>query len=137
MLLLFLIDNHLLSCCCRKGAAFKISLVIAIALLTSCCSYGLPWFGRCIPCPTHITVSCPNTDESGNYKSFQCPPGYYNDIASLFLSTNDDAIRNLFSASTKKNFVYPLSSSFSLLFIVLALLHMELLSHLDFSSPLF
>jgi chloride channel 7 len=49
-------------------------------------------------------VSCPNTDESGNYKSFQCPPGYYNDIASLFLSTNDDAIRNLFSASTKKEF---------------------------------
>ncbi|KAI5557800.1 hypothetical protein BDE02_18G127800 [Populus trichocarpa] len=88
----------------KKGAAFKISLVIAIALLTSCCSYGLPWFGRCIPCPTHITVSCPNTDESGNYKSFQCPPGYYNDIASLFLSTNDDAIRNLFSASTKKEF---------------------------------
>jgi hypothetical protein len=37
----------------------------------------------------------------------------------------------------KKNFVYPLSSSFSLLFIALALLHMELLSHLDFSSPLF
>lgn len=49
-------------------------------------------------------MSCPTVDESGNYKSFQCPPGYYNDLASLFQNTNDDAIRNLFSTSTTKEF---------------------------------
>ena len=35
---------------------------------------------------------------------FQCPPGYYNDLASLFLNTNDDAIRNLFSPRIIKEF---------------------------------
>nr|XP_029148516.1 chloride channel protein CLC-c isoform X2 [Arachis hypogaea] len=43
-------------------------------------------------------------DESGEYKSFQCKPGYYNDLASLFLNTNDDAIRNLFSSRITKEF---------------------------------
>ncbi|KAJ0081154.1 hypothetical protein Patl1_12422 [Pistacia atlantica] len=88
----------------ERGAAFKILLVVTIALLTSCCSYGLPWFAQCIPCPADSSVSCPNTDVSGNYKSFQCPSGYYNDLASLFLNTNDDAIRNLMSTSTSKEF---------------------------------
>ncbi|GAV57078.1 CBS domain-containing protein/Voltage_CLC domain-containing protein [Cephalotus follicularis] len=88
----------------ERGAAFKILLVVTVSLLTSCCSYGLPWLVKCIPCPTDQSVSCPSTDESGNYKSFQCESGYYNDLASLFLNTNDDAIRNLFSTSTKKEF---------------------------------
>ncbi|XP_015879694.2 chloride channel protein CLC-c [Ziziphus jujuba] len=87
----------------EKGAASKILLAITVALLTSCCSYGLPWFAKCIPCPADES-SCPTVDGSGNYKSFQCPPGYYNDLASLFLNTNDDAIRNLFSTSTEKEF---------------------------------
>jgi len=49
-------------------------------------------------------VICPSVDESGEYKNFQCPPGYYNDLASLFLNTNDDAIRNLFSPRIIKEF---------------------------------
>jgi len=46
-----------------------------------------------------LDVKCPTIGESGNYKSFQCPPDHYNDLASLFLNTNDDAIRNLFSST--------------------------------------
>ncbi|ONI14595.1 hypothetical protein PRUPE_4G288000 [Prunus persica] len=88
----------------EKGAAAKILLVITIALLTSCLSYGLPWFAECQACPTDESVSCPSVGQSGNYKSFNCPSGYYNDLASLFLNTNDDAIRNLFSTSTTKEF---------------------------------
>ncbi|XWS41229.1 hypothetical protein CRYUN_Cryun17cG0063300 [Craigia yunnanensis] len=88
----------------ERGAAVKILLVITISLLTSICSYGLPWLATCIPCPTDVSTSCPNTDVSGNYKSFQCPSGHYNDLASLFLNTNDDAIRNLLSTSTVKEF---------------------------------
>lgn len=49
-------------------------------------------------------MNCPTVGESGNFKSFQCHSGYYNDLASLFLNTNDDAIRNLFSTSTYKEF---------------------------------
>nr|AFK44007.1 unknown [Medicago truncatula] len=88
----------------EKGPFFKIFLAVAISLLTSCCYYFLPWIANCIPCPTDSKVPCPSVDESGEYKIFQCPPGYYNDLASLFLNTNDDAIRNLFSPKITKEF---------------------------------
>ncbi|KAK7314846.1 hypothetical protein VNO77_33374 [Canavalia gladiata] len=88
----------------EKGAAFKISLVVIIAILTSSCYYFLPWIANCTPCPSDVTVSCPSLDNSGEYRRFQCPPGYYNDLASLFLNTNDDAIRNLFSPKITKEF---------------------------------
>ncbi|KAJ4953683.1 hypothetical protein NE237_030515 [Protea cynaroides] len=88
----------------ERGAPFKVVLVITISLLTSCCSYGLPWFARCTPCPVGLEEPCPTIGRSGNFKSFQCPPGHYNDLASLFLNTNDDAIRNLFSAGTTNEF---------------------------------
>ncbi|XP_044488082.1 chloride channel protein CLC-c-like isoform X2 [Mangifera indica] len=89
----------------EKGRSFKFLLVIIISLLTSCCSYGLPWLSKCIPCPSYLKVEqCPTVGRSGNYKNFQCPPGHYNDLASLFFNTNDDAIRNLFSSGTAQSF---------------------------------
>ncbi|KAH7681413.1 chloride channel 7 protein [Dioscorea alata] len=88
----------------EKGAPFKIILTITISLLTSCCAYGLPWLAKCTPCPANIREECPTIGRSGNFKNFQCPPGHYNDLASLFLNTNDDAIRNLFSKGTYDEF---------------------------------
>ncbi|KAI3445553.1 hypothetical protein Pfo_002218 [Paulownia fortunei] len=88
----------------ERGPVFKILLVITISLLTSCCAYGLPWFAQCTPCPSGLEKECPTIGRSGNYKNFQCPPGHYNDLASLFLNTNDDAIRNLFSSRNKNEF---------------------------------
>ncbi|KAM0940199.1 putative CBS domain, chloride channel, voltage gated, chloride channel, core [Dioscorea sansibarensis] len=88
----------------EKGAPFKIILTIAVSLLTSCCAYGLPWLAKCTPCPANILEECPTIGRSGNFKNFQCPPGHYNDLASLFLNTNDDAIRNLFSKGTYDEF---------------------------------
>nr|TKS10943.1 Chloride channel protein CLC-c [Populus alba] len=43
----------------ERGPSFKILLVIVISLLTSCCSYGLPWLSKCIPCPPHLAEKCP------------------------------------------------------------------------------
>lgn len=88
----------------EQGAHYKILLVAAISIITSCCSYGLPWLVKCTPCPPNITEQCPTIGRSGNFKNFQCPPGYYNDLASLLLNTNDDAIRNLFSGGTLDEF---------------------------------
>ncbi|XP_039125599.1 LOW QUALITY PROTEIN: chloride channel protein CLC-c-like [Dioscorea cayenensis subsp. rotundata] len=88
----------------EKGAPFKIILTITISLLTSCCAYGLPWLAKCTPCPANIQEECPTIGRSGNFKNFQCSPGHYNDLASLFLNTNDDAIRNLFSKGTYDEF---------------------------------
>lgn len=88
----------------EKGPSFRVILVIIVSILTTCCAFLLPWLARCTPCPTDVKVKCPTVGESGNYKSFQCPPGYYNDLASLFFNTNDDAIRNLFSTRTVGEF---------------------------------
>ncbi|XP_015890869.2 chloride channel protein CLC-c [Ziziphus jujuba] len=88
----------------ERGPLFKILLVMVVSLLTSCCSYGLPWLSQCIPCPPHMEDQCPTVGRSGNYKNFQCPPNHYNDLASLVFNTNDDAIRNLFSSGSAKEF---------------------------------
>ncbi|KAF8716475.1 hypothetical protein HU200_026297 [Digitaria exilis] len=56
------------------------------------------------PCPPELAGKCPTIGRSGNFKNFQCPPGHYNALASLFFNTNDDAIRNLFSAGTHGEF---------------------------------
>ncbi|KAL5993251.1 hypothetical protein ACLOJK_014174, partial [Asimina triloba] len=102
----FLIDKTLrtYSIINEKGAPFKILLAITISILTSCCSYGLPWLAKCAPCPIGLKEPCPTIGRSGNFKNFQCPSGQYNDLASLFLNTNDDAIRNLFSSHTQSEF---------------------------------
>ncbi|KAL6956131.1 hypothetical protein U1Q18_035542 [Sarracenia purpurea var. burkii] len=89
---------------CRRGPGFKILLVSIISFLTSCCSFGLPWFTKCTPCPAGFNDVCPTIGRSGNYKNFQCPPGHYNELASLLLNTNDDVIRNLFSSGNKDEF---------------------------------
>ncbi|KAK4389787.1 Chloride channel protein CLC-c [Sesamum angolense] len=59
---------------------------------------------QCTPCPSSFGNECPTIGRSGNYKNFQCQPGHYNDLASLFFNTNDDAIRNLFSPRHRKQF---------------------------------
>ncbi|CAL9112842.1 unnamed protein product [Musa acuminata var. zebrina] len=102
----FLIDKTLrkYSIINERGVPFKILHAVAISLLTSCCSYGLPWLVKCTPCPPDILDQCPTIGRSGNYKNFLCPPNHYNDLASLFLNTNDDAIRNLFSGGTNNEF---------------------------------
>ncbi|KAF6142205.1 hypothetical protein GIB67_037123 [Kingdonia uniflora] len=94
----------------ERGPKFKIVLVIFVSILTSCCSYGLPWLGKCISCPPDLAKQCPTIGRSGNFKNFQCPPRHYNDLAFLFFNTNDNAIRNLFSSNTKNEF-YLLSLS--------------------------
>nr|XP_043622715.1 chloride channel protein CLC-c-like [Erigeron canadensis] len=102
----FLVDKVLrtYSIINEKGPNFRVFLVVIISLLTSCCAYGIPWLSNCVPCPTGLQVQCPTEGRSGNYKHFQCPPGHYNDLASLILNTNDDAIRSLFSSINENEF---------------------------------
>ncbi|KAK3439473.1 hypothetical protein EUGRSUZ_C04346 [Eucalyptus grandis] len=70
----------------EKGIAYKIVLACWISIFTSCLLFGLPWLASC--------------------RKFQCPPGHYNDLASLIFNTNDDAIKNLFSKGTDDEFQY-------------------------------
>ncbi|KAK9149578.1 hypothetical protein Scep_008335 [Stephania cephalantha] len=84
----------------NKGRAHKIILACAICVVTTFLLFGLPWVSKCKPCPADASEACPTIGRSGNYKKYQCLPGHYNDLASLFFNTNDDAIRNLFSKNT-------------------------------------
>lgn len=88
---------------CRKGKIHKLLLSLAVVLFTSTCQYGLPFLAKCTPCDSLLPESessCPTNGRSGNFKQFNCPPGYYNDLATLLLTTNDDAVRNIFSTNT-------------------------------------
>ncbi|PRQ46288.1 putative chloride channel, voltage gated [Rosa chinensis] len=90
----------------EKGIFYKVLLACSISIFTSCLLFGLPWLASCRPCPPDASEACPTIGRSGNYKKFQCPPGHYNDLASLIFNTNDDAIRNLFSKDTDTEFQY-------------------------------
>jgi chloride channel 7 len=91
---------------CRKWPASKVVLACTVAFITSICSYGLPFLASCKPCPGSLNskFSCPTYGRAANFKSFNCPAGQYNDLATLFFNTNDDAIRNLFSTGTPGEF---------------------------------
>jgi chloride channel 7 len=57
-------------------------------------------------CPVGVP-DCPRSESSpsGNYVAFGCArEGQYNDLATLFYNTQDDAIRNLFSAGTPQEY---------------------------------
>jgi chloride channel 7 len=77
-------------------------LAATVSILTSCCVFGLPWLAPCRPCPTTGPLASPDgtCHALNRFRRFQCPPNHYNDLASLFLNINDDAIRNLYSTGT-------------------------------------
>ncbi|MQM17182.1 hypothetical protein Taro_050150 [Colocasia esculenta] len=89
----------------KKGDRVKIIEVCLISLITSILSFGLPLLRKCSPCPTseaNANIECPHAPGlDGNYVDFYCSKGNeYNDLATIFFNTQDDAIRNLFSAKT-------------------------------------
>ncbi|KAI4350522.1 hypothetical protein L6164_004971 [Bauhinia variegata] len=89
----------------QKGRLHKLLLSVAVALFTSMCQYGLPFLVKCTPCDSSLPeFDCPTNGRSGNFKQFNCPKGYYNDLATLLLTTNDDAVRNIFSTNTPQEF---------------------------------
>ncbi|XP_019103572.2 chloride channel protein CLC-b [Beta vulgaris subsp. vulgaris] len=89
----------------ERGKLAKILLSLTVSVFTSVCLYGLPFFVSCTECDPSLSNSeCSTTGRTGNYKRFNCPTGYYNDLASLFFSTNDDAVRNIFSTNTPGEF---------------------------------
>ncbi|PIN09796.1 Cl- channel CLC-7 and related proteins (CLC superfamily) [Handroanthus impetiginosus] len=89
----------------EKGRLHKLLLSLSVSIFTSVCLYGLPFLAKCRPCdPSLLDSSCPTNTRAGNFKQFNCPNGYYNDLATLLLTTNDDAVRNIFSINTASEY---------------------------------
>ena len=75
-------------------------------------------------CPLDVP-NCPRPEHShsGNYVAWTCKhPNQYNDLATLFYNTQDDAIRNLFSAGTKQEYSMWSLFVFFLVFYTLAII---------------
>ncbi|KAF5739569.1 hypothetical protein HS088_TW12G00778 [Tripterygium wilfordii] len=103
--------NHLLHKVLRlyniineKGRIHKLLLSLSVSLFTSVCLYCLPFLAKCTQCDQSFPEKCPTNGRSGNFKQFNCPDGYYNDLATLLLTTSDDAVRNIFSSNTSNEF---------------------------------
>ncbi|KAK4257930.1 hypothetical protein QN277_007453 [Acacia crassicarpa] len=113
----------------KKGGRVKIIEACLVSLLTSVISFGLPLLRKCSPCPesdphSDSTIECPRPPGMyGNYVNFFCSKDKeYNDLATIFFNTQDDAIRNLFSAKTIHEYSPQSLLTFLVMFYTLAVL---------------
>ncbi|XP_010277685.1 PREDICTED: chloride channel protein CLC-d-like [Nelumbo nucifera] len=109
----------------KKGNRVKIIEACLISLITSTISFGLPLLRKCSPCPkleTNSSIECPRPPGMyGNYVNFYCKrDSEYNDLATIFFNTQDDAIRNLFSARTFHEYSAQSLLTFLVMFYTLA-----------------
>ncbi|XP_057805939.1 chloride channel protein CLC-d isoform X1 [Salvia miltiorrhiza] len=110
----------------KRGNRVKVIEVCVVSLITSLISFGLPLFRKCTPCPeadANSGIECPRRPGMyGNYVNFYCGEKEYNDLATIFFNTQDDAIRNLFSAKTIHEFSAQSLLTFLVMFYSLAVL---------------
>ncbi|CAN1153939.1 Chloride channel protein CLC-b [Linum perenne] len=106
----------------QKGKIYKLLLALSVSIFTSVCLYCLPFLAKCQPCDPSLHEICPTNTRSGNFKQFNCPDGHYNDLASLLLTTNDDAVRNIFSPNTSTEFHPTSLLIFFVLYCILGLI---------------
>ncbi|KAK6265850.1 hypothetical protein QUC31_016687 [Theobroma cacao] len=109
----------------KKGSRVKIYEACLISVITSVISFGLPLLRKCSPCPDSdpdSEIECPRAPGMyGNYVNFYCSKDKeYNDLATIFFNTQDDAIRNLFSAKTIHEFSTQSLLTFLVMFYTLA-----------------
>ncbi|CAL9128858.1 unnamed protein product, partial [Musa textilis] len=119
----------------KKGNRVKVLEVCIISLITSVISFGLPLLRSCSPCPdseTNPGIECPRPPGmDGDFVNFYCANDReYNDLATIFFNTQDDAIRNLFSAKTFHEY----SAQSLLTFLVLCFIMLFMLTFVCISS---
>ncbi|CAI5507756.1 unnamed protein product [Closterium sp. Naga37s-1] len=111
----------------KRGDRVKIIEACLVAAATSALSFTIPFLAPCRACPDPMRypdIVCPRPKYHwGNFVQFNCPrDDQYNDLATIFFNTQDDAIRNLFSSGTIQEYSATTLISFLLIFFCLAVL---------------
>lgn len=81
-----------------QGPRARLRECLQAAAIISTVSFVLPLLRGCTPCPKDAMAAC--RAEDSQFVRMRCPPGSYNDLATLMFNTQDDAIRMLFEANT-------------------------------------
>ena len=102
----------------------KVFEAMLVAFITSTFQFCLPLAFPCKTCDPEIS-SCPRPSgvHYGNFVRFTCPgDNQYNDLATIFFNTQDDAIRNLLSSEMKNEYSPGALVCFFCFFFVLAVI---------------
>lgn len=103
----------------------KVLEAMAVAAITSTFQYCLPLAFSCRTCDPELKDVCPRPAglHYGNFVQFTCTGGnQYNDLATIFFNTQDDAIRNLFSSEQVNEYSPSSLMVFFCFFFILAVI---------------
>mmetsp|Transcript_11530 Transcript_11530/g.32699 ORF Transcript_11530/g.32699 Transcript_11530/m.32699 type:complete len:826 (+) Transcript_11530:309-2786(+) len=108
----------------KYGPSYRVMEAVIVAFITSLVSFGLPLMAPCRECPANSATPCPRGNaDYGSYISFNCAkPNEYNDMATLFFNTQDNAIRALFSSNTDHEYSVTTLTLFFVFFFGLSIL---------------
>uniref|UniRef100_A0A7S2SWI3 Chloride channel protein n=3 Tax=Chloropicon primus TaxID=1764295 RepID=A0A7S2SWI3_9CHLO len=102
----------------------KVIEAMLVAFITSTFQFCLPLAFSCRECDPDI-ATCPRPAgvHYGNFVKFTCPgDNQYNDLATIFFNTQDDAIRNLLSSEMEQEYSPTALVTFFCFFFVLAVI---------------
>ena len=102
----------------------KVLEAMLVAFITSTFQFCLPLAFSCKSCDPEIS-SCPRPKglHYGNFVRFTCSgDNQYNDLATIFFNTQDDAIRNLFSSEMDQEYSPAALMTFFCFFFLLAVI---------------
>ncbi|CAG9467135.1 unnamed protein product [Pedinophyceae sp. YPF-701] len=107
-----------------RGPKWKVIEAMCVTALVSLVSLAVPAMVSCQPCPPGSEGECPRREtHHGNFVPYMCPgENQYNDLATLFFNTQDNAIRNLLGSNTAHEFRISTLFIFWLFFYLLAML---------------
>ena len=109
----------------KRGPWWRVGEAVTVAFIGSLVTFVLPLAAPCSECPVNIAAACPRTSDAdfGSYISFNCArPTEYNELATLFFNTQDNAIRALFSSKSDHEYSVFALTTFFFFFYFLAIL---------------
>lgn len=114
------ITKHRMKHVNKKHKLIRIMEAALVAAMTTSVSFGASIvLGECSEIPQNLTSETSNTIETA-VRTYFCPDGFYNDMATLFFNSQEEAIKQLFHQPETDGFSLRTLGFFFLFFFVLA-----------------